>query len=87
MSESSTCFRHLLARSEVASVERCTCGTIHLTIGPLTLRLPPSAVESLASTLLETTRALRQQESERASEPAERRLASLLSTSQRRGES
>lgn len=87
MTETNPCRRELLARSETASVERCACGTVHLTIGPLTLRLPPSAVESLASTLIESVRALRAVESDPTSEAAERKLATLLSTSQRRGQS
>jgi hypothetical protein len=85
MTESNPCRRELLARSETASVERCACGTVHLTIGPLTLRLPPSAVESLASTLHESARVLRAHEP--AHEPAERQLATLLGASQRRGQS
>ena len=87
MNETNPCRRELLARSETASVERCACGTVHLTIGPLTLRLPPSALSSLASTLYESACVLRASESEPAREPAEHQLATLLSTRQRRGQS
>lgn len=33
-------------------VEFCSCGTVHLTIGAVTVRLPPAALEPLTDTLL-----------------------------------
>lgn len=33
-------------------VERCPCGTVHLTIGAVTVRLPPAALEPLTDTLM-----------------------------------
>ena len=46
-----TCRRATLARNGAGSVQRCTCGTVHLTIGPATLRLPPEAVAALRELL------------------------------------
>jgi hypothetical protein len=42
----------------VASVERCCCGTLHLTVGALTLRIQEEALFSLCSTVAEALSAL-----------------------------
>lgn len=54
------CARSRLASGPLAVVERCHCGTVHLTIGTLTLRLAPAACESLCRTLVDALRALRE---------------------------
>ena len=43
-----SCHRHLLARTPVGAVELCHCGAVHLSIGGVTLRLVPQAIEQLA---------------------------------------
>ena len=45
------CARRLLAGGEQCVVEECGCGTLHVTIGALTLRLGPSSVADLSATL------------------------------------
>jgi len=52
------CTRQLLASSELAQIEQCSCGSVHVTIGALTLRLAASAIPSLALTLGDAARAL-----------------------------
>lgn len=44
---SAPCSRTVLARGPIGSVERCTCGSIHLCVGPLSLRLETAAFLSL----------------------------------------
>jgi hypothetical protein len=43
--------RELIARGPVCQVERCACGTLHVTIGPFTLRLEPEVLASMWTTL------------------------------------
>ncbi len=56
--DTQACTRHTLSAGELAIVERCSCGAIHVTIGALTLRLAETAVASLATTLGEAARSL-----------------------------
>ena len=39
--------RALLADGPFCKVECCECGTLHVSLGPLTLRLRPEVVESI----------------------------------------
>ena len=43
--------RSRLAEGPFASVDTCSCGTLHLTVGALTLRLEPEVAESIWNTL------------------------------------
>lgn len=52
------CLRRMLAVGDFALVERCSCGSVHLTIGAVTLRLAASAIAPLAETLVEAARTL-----------------------------
>lgn len=45
------CGRRLLAAGRSCRVEQCSHGTVHLTIGALTLRVPVEALSDLAHTL------------------------------------
>lgn len=54
----SACTRKLLAASEHMLVEQCSCGSVHVTIGAVTLRLASSAIPALATTLGDAARAL-----------------------------
>ena len=47
----SSCNRTDLASGGTFRVDRCTCGTVNLHIGALTLRLEPSAMVQLATVL------------------------------------
>jgi len=53
--------RAVLARRGAFSVEQCRCGTLHLTLGVLTVRLDPLACAELASTVLEAIERLHEQ--------------------------
>jgi len=48
--------RSRLAEGPVCMVEECSCGVLHLSIGPVTLRLQSDAVESMWATLGEALR-------------------------------
>lgn len=54
------CPRSVLAESEHCRLAHCACGIVHLTMGPLTLRLEPEVLEALADTCTRAARALRQ---------------------------
>jgi hypothetical protein len=43
--------RMLLAEGAFCRIESCECGTFHVSLGPITLRLRPDVVESVWSTL------------------------------------
>ena len=43
--------RALLAEGPFCKVESCECGTVHVSLGPMTLRLHPEVVESVWATL------------------------------------
>lgn len=47
------CCRAVLARGPCAEVTRCSCGHIHLAVGPVTLRLEEDVLRALGHTLLE----------------------------------
>lgn len=47
----STCTRTRLAESEVAAVDYCECGHMHLHLGPFSLRITPEALSGLLGTL------------------------------------
>ncbi|RKH59528.1 hypothetical protein D7V93_14715 [Corallococcus llansteffanensis] len=47
------CCRAVLAQSPCAEVTRCSCGHIHLAVGPVTLRLEEDVLRALGHTLLE----------------------------------
>ena len=51
MSHESGCALRALATSRVARIELCTHGTVHLTLGALTLRLTPDQLQDLAGAL------------------------------------
>jgi hypothetical protein len=52
------CSRKLLAAGESMLVERCSCGSVHVTIGAVTLRLASGAIPALAATLADAARTL-----------------------------
>jgi hypothetical protein len=51
MKDKARCTHKLLASSPICTVEECNCGTVHLTIGALTLRLEREALRDLQGTL------------------------------------
>ena len=52
------CARETLAVGDIAVVERCSCGAVHITIGAITMRLAAPAIAPLAATINEAARAL-----------------------------
>lgn len=54
----SLCKRKTLAANDYMLVEQCTCGSVHVTIGAVTLRLSSNAIPAIAATLGEASRAL-----------------------------
>lgn len=47
------CRREIVARNATCKVERCSCGMLHVTIGPLTLRFDPGALEEVHRALFD----------------------------------
>ncbi|NVB79362.1 MAG: hypothetical protein HOV81_13290 [Kofleriaceae bacterium] len=54
--QSSECHRRTLAASDFMLVEQCSCGSIHVTIGAVTLRLAKNALPAIAATLGDAAR-------------------------------
>lgn len=52
------CCRTLLARTPCAEVARCSCGHIHLSLGPVTIRMDESTLHATWHTLGDALRAL-----------------------------
>lgn len=82
-----TCRRTILAQGGVCQVEECGCGTLHVSLGTLTLRLAPEVIGDVAQTLEASLRALarRASASQRAiapppppHDPSERELAHVV---------
>jgi hypothetical protein len=48
--------RSVVAQGSFTSVERCDCGSIYLTVGPVCLKLHRDALPELRETLLRATR-------------------------------
>lgn len=56
--DSKACTRRTIASGDYVLVEQCSCGSVHLTIGAVTLRLAASALPSLAATLGDAARSV-----------------------------
>jgi hypothetical protein len=48
----------MLATSDSMLVEHCSCGSVHVTIGAVTLRLASTAIPEIAKTLGDAARSL-----------------------------
>lgn len=70
------CRRDHLAGDDHVQVERCECGTVHLTIGALTLRLRPEALATVASVIGDAARTLAVLEAIRGRAPVPREALS-----------
>ncbi|WP_223632278.1 hypothetical protein [Corallococcus sp. EGB] len=64
------CCRAVLARGPCAEVTRCSCGHIHLAVGPVTLRLEEDVLRALGHTLMEAIHQLQASHEAEAQEPA-----------------
>jgi hypothetical protein len=58
MTDDTACSRTTLAQGAHCKVERCDCGVLHLTIGPVTFRATPEMTESFLATLSEAVHQL-----------------------------
>jgi hypothetical protein len=56
--ERQNCSRRTLATGDFTTIEQCSCGSVHVTIGALTLRLTASSIAPLAATLGDAARTL-----------------------------
>ncbi|WP_257454396.1 hypothetical protein [Archangium lipolyticum] len=63
-----TCCRTLLAHGPSAEVARCTCGHIHLSLGPMTIRMDEDTLHAVWHTMGDALRAL-SRAPERTAEP------------------
>lgn len=52
------CCRTILARSPSAEVARCSCGHLHLSLGPVTIRMDEGTLHAAWHTLGDALRAL-----------------------------
>ena len=48
----------VIAQGRVSRIELCGCDGIHLTIGAVTVRLPPGSFEDLSATIADATMTL-----------------------------
>jgi hypothetical protein len=51
------CPRRVLSLGDFASIEECACGSVHLNVGAVTLRLQASAFAAFAAVVEEAARA------------------------------
>jgi hypothetical protein len=56
------CCRTVLARGPCAEVTRCSCGHIHLAMGPVTLRVEEDVLRAIGLTVAEALQQLGEQE-------------------------
>lgn len=52
------CTAQTLAQGPLCKVDVCQCGTLHVTVGMITLRFKPGAFRALCATLLEAVERL-----------------------------
>ena len=70
MSKTSCC-RTLLARGPSAEVTRCSCGHIHLSVGPVTLRMDEDTLHAAWHTMGDALRALAEEAREAVAPPTQ----------------
>ncbi|MGE0401995.1 MAG: hypothetical protein AB7T06_35155 [Kofleriaceae bacterium] len=58
MLTSQSCARRVLSAGDCTLVEQCSCGSVHLTIGGVTLRITPAAFPQIAATISDAARML-----------------------------
>lgn len=50
--------RYVIAQGPMSAVERCACGSVYLTVGPVTMKLHPEALTELRDTIARALRVL-----------------------------
>ena len=76
------CTRETMARGPACTVELCGCGSLHVTVGALTLRFTPEAAGAFVPTLAE---AIERLSLRHARERAPLRLVAARATAGRAG--
>jgi hypothetical protein len=81
MDSSCQSHRELIAQGPFCSIEECTCGTLHVTFGALTIRVSPGVLESMWATFGEAMLRMGRGDEVRSHEPARvrGRIAKLAS--------
>lgn len=52
MNPEQSCKQEVLSQNNCFQINRCSCGAIHLSIGPMTIRLAPESLPELSAVLL-----------------------------------
>ncbi len=78
MHDQTCCHRTTLACGPAGLVQLCGCGAVHLSVGPVTMRLTPQACESLSRTLADAAGQLRRELGRRAQDRQDRRTAVVI---------
>lgn len=72
------CGKRVLARGPCAEVTRCTCGHIHLALGPVTIRVEEEVLRAIGLTMAEALQNLDEPERGHAEESDSESVPSLL---------
>ncbi|NTX00701.1 hypothetical protein HUA74_01265 [Myxococcus sp. CA051A] len=72
------CGKRVLARGPCAEVTRCTCGHIHLALGPVTIRVEEEVLRAIGLTMAEALQNLDEPEQGHAEESDSESMPSLL---------
>ena len=62
MNNDQQCTRTFLAGVGHCMVEKCSCGTIHMRLGDISLRLTPDSLETMTTVLVDASLKIREQE-------------------------
>jgi hypothetical protein len=49
MKQTNSCRRQVIVEDGVAKIEHCVCGMIHVSVGPITVRLDPNTFEAVST--------------------------------------
>jgi len=66
MNNEHQCTRIFLAGVGHCMVEQCACGTIHMRLGDISLRLTPESLETMTTVLVDASLKVREQRQEKA---------------------
>ncbi|NTX12594.1 hypothetical protein HUA76_17500 [Myxococcus sp. CA056] len=72
------CGKRVLARGPCAEVTRCTCGHIHLALGPVTIRVEEEVLRAIGLTMAEALQNLDEPEQGHAEGSDSESMPSLL---------
>ena len=52
MNQDQSCKQETLSQHNCFQISRCSCGALHLSIGPMTIRLAPESMRDLSAVVL-----------------------------------